>query len=659
MSRIESVRNDAYGIECAIQDGLFGIRCVAPGIVRVRCTREASFANQPGDVCVEGERAIPADGIREDAEMVVIANGQLHITINKASGALTFEDDRGETLFGEPAECPRLFREIAIKEVRFDTQSAKHVETVDGGRVEAQIVETGKVTRAWTVQQHFEWSPDEALYGLGSHEEDVLNLRGTMQYLYQQNMKAVVPVLVSSKGYGILFDATCEMEFHDDEQGSYVELDAVQELDYYVIYGPEFDQIVAGYRALTGRAPMLPRWAFGYCQSKERYKDQEELVSVVEEYRRRKLPLDLIIQDWQYWPTGWGVKSFDETRYPDPTAMCARIHALNAHVMVSIWPSVRGEHPEPAAMKRQGFMLGNQIIYDAYNPAARGEYWRYADEGLFRHGIDAWWCDCTEPVEADWNGSVRLSAKQRRDININAARPLLGRERVNAYSLLHSKGIYENQRQATSAKRVLNLTRSAYAGQQRYGTVTWSGDVAARWEVLKQQIPCGLNFTATGCPYWTNDIGAFFTDKREQWFWNGAFPQGVDDLGYREFYVRWFQYGAFLPMFRSHGTDTPREVWQFGAPGEVFYDSLVKFLRLRYRLLPYIYSLAGMTTRSHYTIMRALAFDFRSDLNALDIKDQYMFGPAFMVCPVTRPMVYGTGSEALGRHRSDAGGIPA
>ena len=293
-------------------------------------------------------------------------------------------------------------------------------------------------------------------------------------------------------------------------------------------------------------------------------------------------------------------------------------------------------------------MLKNNVIYDAFSDSARAEYWKYAKDGLFKHGVDAWWCDCTEPVEADWNGKRVRTREERRNINTKAQRELLGRQRISSYSLFHSKGLYENQRKTTDKKRVLNLTRSAYAGQQRYATITWSGDVSARWEVLKQQIPAGLNFTATGCPYWTTDIGAFFVKNIDNlWFWSGQFPQGCNDLGYRELYTRWFQYGAFLPIFRSHGTDTPREIWRFGEPGEMFYDTLVKYLHLRYKLLPYIYSLTGMTTQEHYTMMRALAFDFRTDPKALDVKDQYMFGPAFMVCPVTNPMYYGPESKSI------------
>ena len=643
---MKSVSVEKDGIVCSMEQGLLGLTCIVPNIVRVRCTREGAFSANASDICVYEASTRHKVDVKQDDNTVVMACGRARVGVDRDTGAMTFWD--GETmLFREPAGCPRSFEAIEIKEVALDLDSARTVETVDGGRTEAEVRETGRSARAWTVRQNFEWAEGEALYGLGSHEENVLNLRGTMQYLYQQHMKAVVPVLVSSRGYGILFDAACEMEFHDDEEGSFVKLDAVRQLDYYVIVGPEFDDIVAGYRELTGRVPMLPRWAFGYCQSRECYETQRELVGIVEEYRRRELPLDLIIQDWKYWPTGWGIKEFDSERYPDPAAMCERIHDLNAHVMLSIWPIIRGDHPEAKAMQESGFMLEDNRVYDAWSEAARAEYWRYADENLFRHGIDAWWCDCTEPVEADWNGEVKLPPRERRDKNIAAQRNLLGRERVSSYSLLHSRGIYENQRRTTEAKRVLNLTRSSYAGQQRYATVTWSGDVAARWEVLAQQIPAGLNFTATGCPYWTTDIGAFFVKKKSLWFWDGAFDDGCEDPGYRELYTRWFQYAAFLPMFRSHGTDTPREIWRFGDPGEMFHDALVKFLHLRYRLQPYIYSLAGMTTQEHYTMMRALAFDFRFDPRALAVKDQYMFGPAFMVCPVTRPMYHGPGAEKL------------
>jgi alpha-D-xyloside xylohydrolase len=298
-------------------------------------------------------------------------------------------------------------------------------------------------------------------------------------------------------------------------------------------------------------------------------------------------------------------------------------------------------------MREQGCLLGDGVTYDAFSEKARRLYWKQAYEGIFSKGTDAWWADCTEPFEQDWRGEVKPEPWQRMLINTGYAKKYLEAEQINGYSLMHSRGLYEGQRGSTDRKRVVNLTRSAYAGQQRYGTITWSGDIAASWETLRRQIPEGLNFCASGLPYWTLDIGAFFVGARDYWFWAGRYPEGCEDKGYRELYVRWFQYGAFLPMFRSHGTETPREVWRFGEPGSASYDTLVKFIFLRYRLLPYLYSLAGRVTQDHYTPMRALAFDFRDDRRAHDVRDQYMFGPAFLVSPVTRPMYFEAGSRPL------------
>jgi alpha-D-xyloside xylohydrolase len=476
-----------------------------------------------------------------------------------------------------------------------------------------------------------------------------MNLRGQHQYLYQQNMKAVVPVLLSTRGYGILVDSYSLMTFHDDAFGSYLWTDVDDELDYYFIYGPEFDQIVQDIRQLTGKAPMLPRWAFGYIQSKERYISQAELIEVVKEYRERGLSLDCIVQDWKSWPQDlWGQKTLDPERFPDPEGMVTELHDLNTRLMISIWPNMNPGGSNWREMRDQGCLLGNQGTYDAFQEKARALYWKQANEGLFTYGLDAWWCDCTEPFQADWNGAFKPEPEERLRINTEEAKRYLDPEYINAYSLLHSQGIYEGQRKVSTDKRVVNLTRSAYAGQQRYGTITWSGDVSATWDTLRRQIADGPNFCATGLPYWTTDIGAFFVKNDPAlWFWNGDFDLGVEDMGYRELYVRWFQYGAFLPMFRAHGTDTPREIWRFGEPGEPFYDALVKSLRLRYRLMPYIYSLAGLVTQEDYTMMRALPFDFRCDPDTYDIGDQFMFGPALLVNPVTQPMYYAAKSTPL------------
>ncbi len=341
-----------------------------------------------------------------------------------------------------------------------------------------------------------------------------------------------------------------------------------------------------------------------------------------------------------------------------PRQMMEELHALNARLMVSIWPIMRRGGADWSELHERGLLLGNQATYDAFKSAARARYWEQANAGLFTHGIDAWWCDCTEPFEADWQGAIKPEPEDQMRINTEEAKRYLDPEFINAYSLLHSQGIYEGQRAVTQSKRVVNLTRSAYAGQQRYATITWSGDIAANWETLRRQIPAGLNFCVTGLPYWTLDIGAFFVRKKpELWFWCGDYEQGVDDLGYRELYARWFQYGAFLPMFRAHGTDTPREIWRFGDPGEPVYDTLVKYLHLRYRLIPYIYSLAGQITHQAYTMLRMLPFDFRHDLDAYNIDDEYMFGPAFLVCPVTRPMYFAANSVPLQGVEKNAPGL--
>ncbi len=646
------------GLLLETSNGKMKLTPYTDGIVRIQYTLEPDFGSAESLMIIRGPEAGVEFAVDDREGDVSLRTSRLTVRIDKRTSAFAYYDAQGQLLAKEPSRGGKSLDPIEVMKAVFDANTGLETgQGADGLRVRAGNVDKIADRKAYQTRLAFEWAEGEALYGLGSHEEGMFNLRGKHQYLYQQNMKAVVPVLVSTRGYGILVDSYSLMKFRDDDFGSYWSTEVDDELDYYFVYGPELDEVVRGIRSLTGKAPMLPKWAFGYVQSKERYESQQELIEVVTEYRRRGLPLDCIVLDWKSW-TGelWGQKTLDPDRFPDPEGMTEELHRLNARLMVSVWPIMNPDSDNHKEMAEHGCLLGNRATYDAFQEKARGLYWKQANEGLFSKGVDAWWCDCTEPFEADWKGAVKPDPEERLLINTEESKLYLDPERINAYSLLHSRGLYEGQREATDRKRVVNLTRSAYAGQHRYGTITWSGDVCATWDTLRKQIPDGLNFFSSGSPYWTTDIGGFFVrNKPELWFWSGDYDEGVEDLGYRELYVRWFQFGAFLPMFRSHGTDTPRELWRFGEPGEPFYDALDAFLRLRYRLLPYIYSLAFRVHRDDYTMTRALAFDFRHDPRTYDIGDQFMFGSALLVSPVTRPMYYESGSvplEGVDRTRS-------
>ena len=589
--------------------------------------------------------------------------------MNKRYGSIRYLDADEKPLVREPDRGGKWLTPKKIYRNIFSRhRDVAFAQSIDGARAAAVADDTVFDRDAFEAKLEFVFSDDEALFGLGSHEEGYGNLRGKSRELYQQNMKAVVPHLVSTRGYGILLDCCSLMTFHDDAHGSYWWADVVNELDFYFIHGTTFDAITRGYHELTGKVPMLPKWALGYVQSKERYVNATEILNIVREYRSRRIPLDAVVLDWKSWLNGpgWGQKTLDPLRFPNPDQLTADLHAMGAHLMVSIWPIMTGGCPDQRELLDYNLMLGNQSTYNAFLPEARECYWQQARRGLFDHGIDAWWCDCTEPFEADWTGAVKPEPHTRLEINTEQSKLYLDPGDINAYSLLHSQGIYEGQRSATDAKRVVNLTRSSYAGQHRYGTITWNGDICATWEMLRRCIPEGVNFCATGEPYWTVDIGGFFVSYDPKlWFWRGDYPEGCrgladmnalqpdpndtgsTDLAYWELYTRWLQYAAFLPMFRSHGTDASREIWRFGDEGTPFYDAIARFIRLRYQLTPYIYSLMANVTRNSSMMVRALALDFPEDISTHAITDQYMFGAALLVAPVTAPMYYSNGSQPL------------
>ncbi len=468
------------------------------------------------------------------------------------------------------------------------------------------------------------------IYGLGQYQEGKMVQRNQKLYMLQEILITAIPFFQSTKGYGLYWDNYSPTYFTDNQQETSFESTVGDCAIYYFISGGDADGVIARMRDLTGQVPMFPYWTYGYWQSKERYRSQDETVGVVKKYRELGVPIDGIIQDWQYWGTDdsyWNSMEFGNPEFPDPKGMIDEVHNLNAHIIISAWASFGPKTKQFPVMEKEGMLFDFKTwplnagvkVYDAYNPKARDIYWDYLNKGIFSLGMDGWWLDSTEPDHFE-----------REDNDYNQ-KTFLGsfRKYRNLFPLLTVGGVYDHQRQTTSDKRVFILTRSAFAGQQRYGANAWSGDVVADWPALRNQISGGLNFSLCGIPYWNSDIGGFF-------LW--MYPKRIQNPNYVELYVRWLQFGTFCPMMRSHGTDAPREIYQFGEKGSWAYDAIEKFINLRYRLLPYTYSVSWDVTANSSSMMRALMMDFKDDKNALDINDEYMFGKSILVCPVTEPM---------------------
>lgn len=420
-----------------------------------------------------------------------------------------------------------------------------------------------------------------------------------------------------------------------------------KQMDWYFIAGDDMDEVISGYRTLTGKAPIMPKWAMGYWQSRERYKTSTEMIEALEGFRKRNIPIDNIVMDWSHWrEDDWGGHEFDPARFPDPKAMVDSIHNLGGRMMISVWPKfyVDTEHYKEFDEKGwmytrayedgikdwigQGYHYG---FYDAYSADARKLFWNQMYEHYYPLGIDAWWMDASEPNIRDCTDMDYRKAL--------CGPTALGSstEFFNAYALVNADAIYNGQRGVDPDKRVFLLTRSGFAGLQRYSTATWSGDIATRWEDMKAQISAGLNFAISGIPYWTMDIGGFCVENRYvagQEVYNRTGKENADHKEWRELNTRWFQFGAFCPLFRSHGQYPFREPWEIAPEGHPAYESIVYYTKLRYALMPYVYSLAGRTWFEDYTIMRPLVMDFMADAEVTDIGDTYMFGPAFLVAPV-------------------------
>lgn len=550
----------------------------------------------------------------ETKTAIKLKSASLTVFIDKTSGAVEYLTSSGDKILQETGEP--MFKPVVF--------------SGDSG---------------FTMQQNFRLLSDEGIYGLGQHQDGYFNYRGKEVVLVQSNTEAINPFLVSTQNWGLLWDNYSKTIFKDGEQGTAIWSDMGDNIDYYFIRGTNMDKVISGYRYLTGAAPLYGKYAYGYWQSKEHYDTQEELLTVARKYRKLKIPVDNMIQDWDYWNgnPNWGSMEFDKTLFPEPEKMMKELHSMNFHAIISIWPAIGPNTKFYKEMdKHPGFLYptvgwAGFKYFDTYNPAADELYCKYLNEGMFSKGLDGWWMDSTEPdvVCALTKESSNYELKKM-------GRNYLGSfaRYLNPYSLVMTEAVYKNWRKQTSEKRAYILTRSCFAGQQRNAATTWSGDIGANWDVYRKQISAGTNHCMSGIPYWTFDIGAFVLGA-----YDGVFNTGGKQPAYQELYTRMFQLGTFAPIFRSHGSETPREIWEMGD----FTPALIKFDNLRYRLLPYIYSLAWKVTSEDYTYMRGLPMDFPNDKKTYNIDDQFMFGPSIMVNPVTDFMYHRppTGSKVV------------
>ena len=497
----------------------------------------------------------------------------------------------------------------------------------------------------WEVSQTFKLDKDEAIYGLGTIQNGKMNRRGEKKRMEQSNLEDFQNVLQSIKGWGLYWENYSPTLFEDNANGMTFTSEAGQGVDYYFMYGGSADGVIAQMRHLSGDVPMFPLWTYGFWQSKERYKSAKETESIVDQYRALNVPLDGIIQDWQYWGSNylWNAMDFLAEDFSNGKQMIQNVHKKHAHFMISIWASFGPMTQQFRELNEKGLLMPFETwpqsgishvwppvmkypsgvkVYDAFHPEARAIYWKYL-KTLYDYGTDAWWMDSTDPdffnpKESDY------------------AHPVYGgtwRSQRNAFPLETVRGIYQSQRKDYGEKRVFIMTRSSYAGQQHYGSNMWSGDVNSSWDMLRKQVPAGLSYSLTGNPNFNTDIGGFFCGSYNT-KGSGSAPKNPQ---FQELYVRWMQYGLFCPVFRSHGADAPREIWQFGQKGEPVYDAIEKQIRLRYRLIPYLYSTAWQVTSNNDSYMRPLFSDFAADKNVWNLTDEFMFGRSILAAPIVNP----------------------
>jgi alpha-D-xyloside xylohydrolase len=594
LNPVDAVEPHPDGVVLVLKTGFLRFQVCSDSIVHVAYSLERNVSQHPDFMIVKQSWPHADFSLHsDDPKLITLSIPRLKIEIIRADSSIIFYDSSGHKLTQENT------RTLTPTEV--NGEKTYHSE---------------RFVNMWDTQ--------EAFYGLGQHQAGVWNYRGEVVDLSQDNTNISIPLLLSSNGYGIFWNNGSRSRFNNRfVHAFYLSSELSDSMDYYFFYGPDFDRLIADYRELTGAAPLFGKWAYGYWQCKNRYDSQAELLAIARKYRALHIPLDNIVQDWFWWNV-MGDPVFNKN-YPDPKGMVDALHYDHVHLMISVWPYFRPGSPVYDDMDKRGFFIDRtkvqsfhpprMALYDAFNPEARKYYWNLMNDALFKIGADAWWLDTTEPETEGRETNLLVTNKVNGGEN--------GARYANEFPLYTTSAVYQGQREASDKKRVFILSRSAYAGAQRNAAATWSGDIDPNWETFRRQIPAGLNYSLSGLPYWTTDIGGFVS----------ANP---DDPAYRELYVRWFQFGTFCPIFRAHGTRTTNqnEIWSYGPDAQ---QTLVAYDKLRYRLMPYIYSLAWKTTSEGYTIMRPLVMDFREDVRAQNIGDQFLFGPALLVNPVTEP----------------------
>lgn len=552
--------------------------------------------------------------VNDASSTLSMSSAKLSVSIDKATGAVTFTTPKGQPLMREAGSA-----------------EFKPVEYASGATYE--------------VAQSFDLEADEAIFGLGILQNGKMSQRGENRTLMPGNTDDGIPFIQSVKGYGLYWDNYSATNFADVNNVVTFTSESGNAVDYYFMYGGNADGVVSEIRELTGDAPMIPLWSYGFHQSKERYKSQDETVDVLHHYRKDGVPMDCIIQDWQYWGPNylWNAMEFMSDAFPNPQAMMDDIHKNNAHCMISIWSSFGPMTKPYRELNEKGLLFNMETwpqsgishiwpprmdypsgvrVYDCYSPEARDIYWNNLSR-LYSLGLDGWWMDSTEPDHFNW--------KEEDFDHVTAMGPY--RSVRLAYPIMTVGGVYDHQRGVSDSTRVIILTRSGAFGQQRYASNVWSGDVVSTWDMLRNQVTAGLNFSLTGNPYFNSDLGGFFAGS-----YNGAWKgkPAYENPAYRELYTRWMQQGVFTPMMRSHGADVPRELFYYGEAGEPVYDALLGAIKLRYKLMPYIYSTAWQVSKNRGTFMRALAMDFPTDKQAVEQKGEYMFGNAILATPVLK-----------------------